>query len=332
MKTLNNQSGFAYLLTVVVLSASVFTSLSFAYIYSMNRLRYQTRIKEAYKLLNITESAAKTVKAAWDKDVMANPTFSDDQHATSVNSALAAGVDDGGTCAQACSSAYGINPGDVTMCFANADNSSLPYCFTGGTEVTASYHLVEPKLKWQKVEKFIAKINKFFNGVHATPIEPISFSKPTLLSWIFKAPKAMATYPDGGGQTTCPQGTYMMPVAGYQGVYSCQCPTPGQTFNGSSCVSSNTTQSPPQGEGGSINCSDPNYVSLCTYRKTISANSQANCSATPKPSSCARCVSTDGVGGQNSSCGVVSAKIPGSAEDDAPVTQTFRISKAGDMF
>ena len=54
---LRNERGFAALLSTVVVSLALVLTLSSVYIYLMNRNRQQAQIREAYKLVNVTEEA-----------------------------------------------------------------------------------------------------------------------------------------------------------------------------------------------------------------------------------------------------------------------------------
>jgi len=305
----NNQSGFVYIALAVSLSGVVLSSLALTYVYSMNRARYQARIKEAYKLVNVTETAAKTVKAAWDKASIAAPGANDATLSASVNTNLAAGTAAAG-CFATCQAQ---NAGQtILMCFDNTDNANAPYCFTGGTQV--AYHMLEPKTGLGKFEKFLAKLDTFFDGVNYQPIESISLAKPTMLGWVLKEKVARAN-------GDC--------APGYTGVYpDCVAISPGGGYAGGGNDGGQVV-CPTTVECNTASMNNPDIDPSCkqlrcsNMYKRATANAAVDCSSNPNLAGCAKCVS----GG--SSCGVVSAKMPGTNQT---VTQTFRISKAGDSF
>jgi hypothetical protein len=206
----NNESGYVFILSVVFLAGAILTSLSMSYIFTMNRIKYHARIKEAYKLVNVTESAGKTVRAAWDEALAANPL------ADFTTVAAGMTMSSFSSCSSSCStSAPGSN-----MCFDNVDNASMPYCFTVNsapnslTQVQVQMTEKYANTKLNRFQKFALKLDRFFDRevpgkTKVISLDQLTVSKPTLVGWVFAEKSALAD--TAGGQTTTanrPPGQY----------------------------------------------------------------------------------------------------------------------------
>jgi hypothetical protein len=139
------------LLSIIVLSVVMVTSLMAAYVYTENRIRFHAQIKEAYKLAEATEAAAKSIKNIWDQ----------------ANSRVTPGGPI--TCMPwPCTPdtlftqvILPMVPGG-SLCFENADSVN-PYCFTLAFDSNLK-NINTPLKDHTRLEKFLAKLDDFFDA------------------------------------------------------------------------------------------------------------------------------------------------------------------------
>ncbi len=262
---LKKQDGQAVLLTVIVITTVLITSLISTYIYTANRLRYYAQIKEAYKIADATEAAAKTVKGAYDQ-------------AMAVYIAAGANTCPSGSVAPQCTpdelfAKVVLPTGGV--CFTNVD-SSTPYCFTPQTIAGEN---IEFKLKdkfqdheFNRIERFASRLDKFFYGTvdgastknfgHAAkPLRNVAglfFTKPGMFNWLINESRSLAdgnssiviianssapdchAAPGAPGCALCNQNASSAPIQAGIGLQSlcqsfCACPLSWPGCTNSSC-------------------------------------------------------------------------------------------------
>ncbi len=182
---MKNQNGFALMVTLMVLSGAILVSLSLSYLYTVNRVRYHYQIKEAYKLVDASEGAAKSVKAVWDKAAIACPGCAPGVIAASLNP----------------NNGVGLHM-PASLSYTNPDNPLLPYQFNTSL-VVGSNGNIEIKIKnkiehrqFNRFENFVAKLDKFFlqRPQEKLKVIPGDFmpSRPTMVGWLMQESQALA--------------------------------------------------------------------------------------------------------------------------------------------
>ncbi|MCC6276342.1 MAG: hypothetical protein IT289_00350 [Oligoflexia bacterium] len=216
-----NQSGFATILAVVVTSMVLVTSLTSIYVYYVNNLRYQVRIKEAYRMMAVMEQAAKVVRSAWDEAAAAEMAARGGTIASLDGDASTTSTADisqynglVATRAQVVVDNYTFNPatcvqdpaGLAAICVDVDDSDDLDaggnpvnpdpscYCFaTGGTSMQAfnwNLPMIErnAEIDNSRFGKFIAKVDRFFDATPAK-IKGIDFNNKQSDNLIAAIPK-----------------------------------------------------------------------------------------------------------------------------------------------
>lgn len=196
-----NENGYMVLIGVVISSAAVLTLLTSFYIYQINRIKHQARIKEAYKIFGVMEDAAKIIKSAYDKKsaelILANQpvTPTDVLASLSPGGVLSPTVRSfpGGDvgCKATCIAKYGGND-ELITCFDNFDIPASPYCFYRTTSKVSEQ---QAKAKTSNsLNYFMSKLDQTFDSDNSTnkiPRSKISTS-PTLFGWILGSEMAHA--------------------------------------------------------------------------------------------------------------------------------------------
>jgi hypothetical protein len=200
-----HDSGFATIASVIMVSILLVTSLTSIYVYQMNNIRFQKRIKETHKLIGVMEEAAKIVRGAWDR-AAADPTVNPNDSAqvgakaqdnlnqitaTTQDKLCIKNPDRPATAPAACTCAGGGAP------FTPPD-----YCFgvpvnmnAYNWELKMEHH--ESPIEGSRFERFVAKLDQFFDSesmgdFKQTKDSGIFLKPPTVVGWLFAESKAIA--------------------------------------------------------------------------------------------------------------------------------------------
>lgn len=186
-----NEKGFTTMMMVSMVSFFMLSTFTTFYVYSINRMKHHSRIREAYNMVSVMEQAGKAVKSAYDR---AGGT-------ASTPAAVVAQLNGDRDIRNADPNACKCDEPAANICIEDINDPTEPYCLTIGnannTNVleVGSVNSVPKNWIGQKTKSFVAKLNHFFDERGAVVTDPTTIKKPTIVGWLLREKTALAGNP-----------------------------------------------------------------------------------------------------------------------------------------